>query len=119
MDCAPRSILGCGGADVRHPATDLWLLFADRVFDGRGKTTPNPGVAITGSAFVSVRNRSEFLAWYATNGLVEEFPGATLLPGLIGVHSHLLCPARGSGGWITPIGDHGSRSPHHCDCRVP
>lgn len=79
------------------PANDLRLLLADRVFDGRGETIPDAGVAIQGKRIVAVGGRAELLKRYGGGAHIEEFGGGTLLPGLIDVHSHLIMPGNGIG----------------------
>lgn len=77
------------------PAADPWLLFADRVFTGAGETLRDAGVAVAGDRIVAVGGRAELLARYGSAMPAESFPGATLLPGLIDTHTHLIMPGTG------------------------
>ncbi len=74
----------------------LRLLLADRVFDGRNETLVDAGIVVGGERIVAVGGRGELLARYG-DAEVEEFSGATLLPGLIDVHTHLVMPGNGVG----------------------
>ncbi len=77
-------------------ADHLRVLLADRVFDGRGETIADAGVVVEGERIVAVVGRGELQARYG-DAEVEEFPGATILPGLIDVHTHLVMPGDGVG----------------------
>lgn len=72
------------------------ILLADRVFDGRGETIVDAGVAVEGERIVAMGGRDALLARF-DDAAIEEFPGATLLPGLIDVHTHLIMPGDGTG----------------------
>lgn len=74
----------------------LRILLADRVFDGRGKTIVDAGIAIEGEHIIAVGSRAELKARYG-DAETENFPNATLLPGLIDVHTHLVMPGNGIG----------------------
>ncbi len=74
---------------------DLQVLLADRVFDGRGQTGLDAGVAVQGQRIIAVGSQPELLDRYRREARIEEFPGATLLPGLIDVHTHLILPGTG------------------------
>jgi imidazolonepropionase-like amidohydrolase len=74
----------------------LRVLLTDRVFDGRGETIADAGVVVEGERIVAVGGREELLARYG-DAEVEEFPGATILPGLIDAHTHLVMPGDGVG----------------------
>ncbi len=67
--------------------TNRILLVPDRVFDGE-RIVEGAAVVIDGDRIVAVGPRAHFeRADYDT---IQEFPGTTLLPGLIEGHSHLL-----------------------------
>lgn len=72
------------------------MLLADRVFDGLGETTVDAGIVIGGDRIVAVGRRRDLLARFG-DAEIEEFAGATLLPGLIDVHTHLVMPGNGIG----------------------
>ena len=74
---------------------DVRLVLADRVFNGRGETLVDAGVAVSGERIVAVGTRAELRQRYGGEGRTEAFPGATLLPGLIDVHTHLIMPGNG------------------------
>jgi imidazolonepropionase-like amidohydrolase len=77
------------------PTTDLCILLADRLFDGRGGTLRDAGVAVEGEQIAFVGTRAELRARYGEAASIEEFPGSTLLPGLIDAHTHLIMPGTG------------------------
>jgi imidazolonepropionase-like amidohydrolase len=74
----------------------LRMLLADRVFDGRNETLVDAGIVVGGDRIVAVDGRGELLAQYG-DAEIEEFRGATILPGLIDVHTHLIMPGNGVG----------------------
>jgi imidazolonepropionase-like amidohydrolase len=78
------------------PEGRLRILLADRVFDGRGETIIDAGLAVGGERIVAVGSRGELLARFG-DAEAEEFDGATILPGLIDVHTHLVMPGDGVG----------------------
>jgi imidazolonepropionase-like amidohydrolase len=78
------------------PAGDVGLVLADRVFDGRGGTLVDAGVAVSGERIAAVGTRAELLARYGGEAQTETFPDATLLPGLIDTHTHLIMPGNGA-----------------------
>lgn len=62
------------------------LLKASWLLDGRGgMPLANPAVLVDGDRIVAVHHQNEPLA---VTGPVMEFPGGTLLPGLIDAHAH-------------------------------
>jgi imidazolonepropionase-like amidohydrolase len=79
------------------PVADIQVVLADRVFDGRGDTLVDAGVAIEDERIVCVGTRSELLARYGSEARWASFPGSTLLPGLIDAHTHLIMPGTGVG----------------------
>jgi imidazolonepropionase-like amidohydrolase len=78
------------------PATDVVLIFADRLFDGRGNVIADAGVAVSDGRIVAAGARADLLAQHGAGAAIEEFPGGTLLPGLIDSHSHLIMPGDGA-----------------------
>ncbi len=83
------------------------VLQADRLIDGRGGPPKrNMAVVIAGNRIKEIVPKAELAASSSPNWATEEFPGATLLPGLIDCHSHTNMPADGrSGEEVIPDGD--------------
>lgn len=71
------------------------LVVADRLFDGRGEVVDDGGVAIAGERILAADSRAELLARFGDSATLSEFAGATLLPGLIDTHTHLIMPGSG------------------------
>lgn len=76
--------------------TAVRVLLADRVFDGRGETFVDAGIVVEGERIVALGSREALLARFG-DAVIENLPGATLLPGLIDVHTHLIMPGDGTG----------------------
>lgn len=72
------------------------IILADRMFDGRGAVIPDAGVAIRGDRIVAAGPRSLLTAQFGPHIATETFAGATLLPGLIDTHTHLIMPGDGT-----------------------
>jgi imidazolonepropionase-like amidohydrolase len=79
---------------VAH-VSDVRLILADRLFDGRGGVLDDAGVAISGERIVAVGTRADLIAQHRAGVVTAEFPGGTLLPGLIDTHTHLIMPGTG------------------------
>ncbi|MYE44802.1 MAG: amidohydrolase family protein, partial [Acidobacteria bacterium] len=76
---------GGGGQTAAEPADDgTIVLIADRVLDGRGGVLEGHGVAVRDGRIVAVAAAAELPA-----GERHDFPGGTILPGLIDTHVHL------------------------------
>ena len=76
---------GGGGQTADGPATEgTIVLSADRVLDGRGGVLENHGVAVRDGRIVAVAPATDLPA-----GERHDFPGGTILPGLIDTHVHL------------------------------
>jgi len=76
---------GGGGQTVAEPADDgTVVLTADRVLDGRGGVLEGHGVAVRDGRIVAVAPAADLPA-----GERHDFPGGTILPGLIDTHVHL------------------------------
>lgn len=78
---------GCGGGGetAAEPADDgAIVLTADRVLDGRGGVLENHGVVVRDGRIVAVAPAADLPA-----GERHDFPGGTILPGLIDTHVHL------------------------------
>lgn len=78
---------GCGGGGetAAEPADDgAIVLSADRVLDGRGGVLENHGVVVRDGRIVAVAPAADLPA-----GERHDFPGGTILPGLIDTHVHL------------------------------
>ena len=89
--CLPAAALAvlvaCGGSGSPSPeATDdgTVVLTADRVLDGRGGVLEGHGVAVRDGRIVAVAAAADLPA-----GERHDFPGGTILPGLIDTHVHL------------------------------
>ena len=89
--CLPAAVLtvfaGCGGGQetVVEPADDgAIVLTADRVLDGRGGVLEGHGVVVRDGRIVAVVPAAGLPA-----GERHDFPGGTILPGLIDTHVHL------------------------------
>ena len=89
--CLPAAALavfaGCGGGGetAAEPADDgAIVLTADRVLDGRGGALANHGVVVRDGRIVAVAPAADLPA-----GERHDFPGGTILPGLIDTHVHL------------------------------
>ena len=77
----------CGGnGQAPPPAVDdgTVVLTADRVLDGRGGVLENHGVVVRDGRIVAVAAATDLPA-----GERHDFPGGTILPGLIDTHVHL------------------------------
>ena len=68
------------------------ILTADRLFDGAGATIPNAWLQVAGDRIVSVGSGP--LA--PSQETCRDFPGCTILPGLIDTHVHLVFSALNS-----------------------
>ncbi len=76
---------GGGGQPAAEPADDgTVVLTADRVVDGRGGVLEGHGVAVRDGRIVAVAPAADLPA-----GERHDFPGGTILPGLIDTHVHL------------------------------
>ena len=78
---------GCGGGEetAAEPADDgAIVLTADRVLDGRGGVLDNHGVVVRDGRIAAVAAVADLPA-----GERHDFPGGTILPGLIDTHVHL------------------------------
>jgi imidazolonepropionase-like amidohydrolase len=89
--CLPAAALAvfaaCGGGEetAREPAADgAIVLTADRVLDGRGGVFENHGVVVRDGRIAVVAAPADLPA-----GERLDFPGGTILPGLIDTHVHL------------------------------
>ena len=89
--CLPAAALalfaacGGGGQTAAEPADDgTVVLTADRVLDGRGGVLDGHGVAVRDGRIVAVAPAADLPA-----GERHDFPGGTILPGLIDTHVHL------------------------------
>ena len=77
--------VACGGGASPEPAADgTVVLTADRVLDGRGGVLEGYGVAVRDGGIVAVAPIADLPA-----GERHDFPGGTILPGLIDTHVHL------------------------------
>ncbi len=77
----------CGGGQetAREPADDgAIVLTADRVLDGRGGVLEGHGVVVRDGRIVAVAPAADL-----PTGERHDFPGGTILPGLIDTHVHL------------------------------
>ena len=75
---------GGGGAGPEMNDDGTVVLTADRVLDGRGGVLENHGVVVRDGRIVAVAAASDLPA-----GQRLDFPGGTILPGLIDTHVHL------------------------------
>ena len=89
--CLPATALalfvacGGGGQTAAERADDgTVVLTADRVLDGRGGVLEGHGVAVRDGRIVAVAPAADLPA-----GERRDFPGGTILPGLIDTHVHL------------------------------
>ncbi|MGH2617466.1 MAG: amidohydrolase family protein, partial [Thermomicrobiales bacterium] len=92
----PRSPLA-GALMAAISAAYVRLILADRVFDGRGETLFDAGVAIADERIICVGPRAQLLAQYSDAASIDTFAGCTLLPELIDTHTHLIMPGTGVG----------------------
>ncbi len=74
-------LVGCG---TTPPDTDVLVLTADLVLDGRGAALTGHGVAVRDGRIVAVAPVAEL-----PSGERRDFPGGTILPGFIDTHVHL------------------------------
>ncbi len=84
---ATASFAACGGGGGAGPETNddgTVVLTADRVLDGRGGVLENHGVVVREGRIVAVAAAADLPA-----GQRLDFPGGTILPGLIDTHVHL------------------------------
>jgi imidazolonepropionase-like amidohydrolase len=82
-----------------HHAPDFRLLTADRVIDGSGgPAIDNGGVLIEGDRIVRVGPVAELTAPDGARVEVVAYPGATLLPGFVDAHTHIVSPGDGTPG---------------------
>ena len=90
-----------------NPKESVKVLLADRLIDGRGgPAEENIAVVIAGSRIKEVVPKGQLAASQTPLRATEEFPGATLLPGLIDCHTHTNMPADGrTGEEVIPDGD--------------
>ncbi len=79
------------------PDDGVHLVFADRLFDGRGGVFAAAGVAVENGRITAVGTRQVLAARFGAAALVTAFPGCTLMPGLIDCHTHLIMPGTGVG----------------------
>jgi len=78
---------------VRPPTPDPVVLRAPRLLDGTGtRQVADAAVLIRGGRIVHAGPAADLPA-SAARGEVREFPGCTLLPGLVDVHVHLVASA--------------------------
>lgn len=78
------------------------LITADRLFDGTA-TVPRPALRIDGGRIVAVERG--LLPPASCSGEQRDFPGCTVLPGLIDTHVHLVfCAAETNEAVITQVG---------------
>jgi len=71
------------------PSDPITLICADRLIDGTGHDAlPKAGVAIQGERIVAVGDSAELTARFPDAGRLD-FPGATILPGLVDSHVHV------------------------------
>lgn len=76
---------GGGGHTAAEPADDgTVVLAADRILDGRGGVLENHGVVVRDGLIVAVAAAADL-----PPGRRHDFPGGTILPGLIDTHVHL------------------------------
>ena len=88
---------GLRAADAASPAR--WLLLPDRVFDGTAEAAQAGwAVLVEGERIVTVGPRAQVAASAAGAERVE-LPGATLLPGLIEGHAHVLLHPYDEASW--------------------
>lgn len=80
---------------AREASQEPRLIVADRLFDGRGAVMDDAGVAIAGERILAVGGRAELVTRFGEAATLEKHPGATLLPGLIDTHTHLIMPGTG------------------------
>ena len=81
------SCASCGGSGSPSPETandGTIVLTADRVLDGRGGVLEGHGVVVREGRIVAVAAAADLPA-----GERHDFPGGTILPGLIDTHVHL------------------------------
>ena len=84
---ALAALVACGGSGGPSPETandGTVVLTADRVLDGRGGVLEGHGVAVRDRRIVAVAPAADLPA-----GERRDFPGGTILPGLIDTHVHL------------------------------
>ena len=77
----------------------LTLIRAERLFDGNGgQTAEQTAVLVEGGRIAAVGPAAELRLPEGAEGEVLDFPGATLLPGLIDIHTHTNMPGTGRRG---------------------
>ena len=89
------------------PRASTVVIQADRLVDGRGgPVRKDMAVVVEGGRIAGVVPRSEAARLGEEGREVHEFPGATLVPGLIDCHTHTNMPGDGSSGEdVIPHGD--------------
>ena len=87
--------------------TQVKVLQADRLIDGNGgPVVENAAVVVEGNLIKSVVPREQLVIPEGASWEVIDFPGKTLLPGLIDCHTHTNMPANGRRGEdVIPDGD--------------
>ncbi len=79
--------------------TQVKILQADRLIDGRGgPVMENAAVVVEGNLIKSIVPREQLVIPEGAGWEVMDFPGKTLLPGLIDCHTHTNMPANGRRG---------------------
>jgi imidazolonepropionase-like amidohydrolase len=83
-------------------ATDYTIIKAARIFDGTG-SEPVEGQALllAGGNIAAVGPTAEISAPDNSNVTVKDYGDATLLPGLVDAHTHMMSPGDGTHGDIT------------------
>ncbi len=86
--------------------TDYTILKAARIFDGTG-TAPYEGQAVllSGGTIAAIRPVAEIAAPTGSNVEVRDYGDATILPGLVDGHTHMMAPGDGTHGDVTGAED--------------
>ena len=82
-----------------HHAPDFRLLTADRVIDGSGgPAIDGGGVLIEDERIARVGARDDLRAPDGAQVETQHYPGASLLPGFVDAHTHVVAPGDGTPG---------------------
>ena len=81
--------------------TEYTILRADRVFDGTKKvTTERQAILLTGDYISAIGSAAEIAAPDGSNTIIRDYGDATILPGLVDGHTHMMAPGDGTPGDI-------------------
>jgi cytosine/adenosine deaminase-related metal-dependent hydrolase len=81
-----------------HPGSTVTLISAERLVDGTGREPVERGaVAVQGDRIVAVGERTELAARFP-GATRADYPGATIIPGMVDSHVHITFSATWAAG---------------------